>query len=225
MKASSQTKTKGKILYQTVLRAPLNNEDLPAGRKPVRIMPYNQATVTTDELAKTIAGRCTVKEPDIKGVLTALSQVLGETLLSGDRLKVDGIGTFNLSLALKKTYDDGRKRHPKVLDERIASTDIRIGRIIFTPDSKLRKKLNNATFVSSGVRADRPLEREEVDEFLTEHFGRQDWLIRREFETHFDISRNQALAWLQTLVAEGALRSRGARSTRFYTPVPGHFGR
>jgi len=225
MKASSQSKKKGKILYQTVLRAPLNNEDLPAGRKPVRIMPYNQATVTTDELAKTIAGRCTVKEPDIKGVLTALSQVLGETLLSGDRLKVDGIGTFNLSLALKKTYDDGRKRHPKALDERIASTDIRIGRITFTPDSKLRKRLNEATFVSSGVRAVRPLEREEVDEFLTEHFGRQDWLIRREFETHFDISRNQALAWLQALVAEGALRPRGARSTRFYTPVPGLFGR
>ena len=66
---------------------------------------------------------------------------------------------------------------------------------------------------------------EKSDEFLTEHFSGQDWLIRREFETHFDISRNLALKWLKTLVAEGALCSRGARNPRFYTPVPGHFGR
>ena len=225
MKTSSKTKVGGQILYQTVLRAALNNEEIAEGRQPVRIMPYNQATITTDDLAKTIAGRCTVKEPDIKGVLAALGQVLRETLLDGDRLKVEGIGTFGLSLALKKTYLDGRKRHPKALYERIAASDIRIGRITFTPDTELRKAMDEAVFVSSGVRADEPLEREEVDEYLTSHFASQNWITRREFETHFDISRNQALQWLKTLVADGALRPLGANNARFYIPVPGHYGR
>lgn len=225
MKTSSQTKKGGQILYQTVLRAALDNEELAEGRQPVRIMPYNQTTITTDELAKTIARRCTMKEPDIKGVLTALGQVLSETLLDGDRLKVDGIGTFGLSLALKKTYEDGRKRQPKALYERIAATDIRIGRITFTPSAELRNSLNDAVFVSSGVRADSSLEREEVEEFLADHFDGHDWITRRELETHFDISRTQALHWLKAFVNEGALRPLGVNNARFYIPVPGHFGR
>ena len=225
MKTSSQTKKGGKILYQTVLRAPLNNEEFPEGRMPVRIMPYNQTTISTKTLAETIAGRCTVKAPDINGVLTALAQVLRETLLDGDRLKVDGIGTFSISLALKKTYEDGRIRHPKALDERIAATDIRIGRITFTPSAELRNSLNDAVFVSSGVRADSSLEREEVEEFLTDHFDGHDWITRRELETHFDISRTQALHWLKAFVNEGALRPLGVNNARFYIPVPGHFGR
>ena len=225
MKTSSQTKKGGQILYQTVLRAALNNEELAEGRQPVRIMPYNQSTITTDELAKTIARRCTIKEPDIKGVLTALGQVLSETLLDGDRLKIEGIGTFGLSLALKKTYEDGRKRQPKALYERIAATDIRIGRITFTPSAELRNSLSEAVFVSSGVRADRPLEREEIDEYLTDHFENQNWLTRHELETHFDISRTQAIQWLKVLVSDGCLRPAGVLNSRFYIPVPGHYGR
>lgn len=225
MKTSSKTKKGGQILYQTVLRAPLNNEESLEGRNPVRIMPYNQTTISTEELAKTIAKRCTVKEPDVNGVLTALGQVLQETLLDGDRLKIDGVGTFSLSLGLKKTYADGRERQPKVLDERVASTDIRVGRITFTPSNELRTALDGATFVSSGVTADRSLEREEIDEFLTTFFESQEWLNRHQFETHFDISRNQALQWLKALVEEGSLRAVGALNSRFYIPAPGHYGR
>ena len=225
MKTSSKTKKDGQILFQTVLRAPLNNEELPEGKVPVRIMPYNQTTVSTKDLAKTIAGRCTVKEPDVRAMLTALSQVLKETLLDGNCLKVEGLGTFGLSLTLTDTFADGRKRPAKTVNERIASADVRVGHITFTPCAELRSAMNKAVFVSSGVQADIALERAEVDEFLTSLFGKKDWVTRKEFEAHFHISRNQALRWLKALVGEGALCPVGDRNSRSYIPTPGHYGK
>lgn len=222
MKQSSKPKEERKILYQTARRSSVNGEHFEPGQEPVRILPYNQATITTKDLAETIAGRCTVKAPDIYAALTALSQVLTETLLSGNRLRVDGIGTFDISLTQKKSYADGRDRPQKMVSDRISAQDVCINRVVFTPASELRHALKRAMFVSSGVFAEEAPSREDIDAFIALHFASEPVLTRSQFEQHFGISRNLALGWIKALIDEGVLRALGPRNSRFYVPVNEH---
>lgn len=224
MKPSSKTKKSGKILFQTVRRSAVRGEQLPAGQEPIRLMPYNQMTISTQELAEIISGRCTVKEPDVYATLMALSQVLSETLLDGNRLRVDGVGTFDISLKQKEQQADGTEHQPKTMSDNVRAEDVCISRVIFTPSSELQKVLKRAVFVSSGVEAADTLSREDVDAFLSQHFATQPALQRRQLEEHFSLSRNQAIRWLKILTDEGVLQPLGVRNARIYIPAPGNFG-
>ncbi|MBO4589922.1 MAG: HU family DNA-binding protein [Bacteroidaceae bacterium] len=220
MKQSTKVKEGGKILFQTVRRSAVRGEDFPEGQEPVHIVPYNQTTVTTEELAEIIAQRCTVKAPDVRAALAAFSQVLTETLLDGNRLRVEGVGSFGLSLKQKKLGANGAERLRKMLSDSIRAEDVCVNRVLFSPSRELQKAMKHAVFANSGVKSAEPLAREEVDAFLSQHFATHQVLLRRELEQHLGISRNQAIHWLKTLVEEGALQAQGARNARFYTPAP-----
>lgn len=224
MKPSSKTKKSGKILFQTVRRSAVRGEQLPAGQEPIRLMPYNQATISTQELAEIISGRCTVKEPDVYATLMALSQVLAETLLDGNRLRVDGVGTFDISLKQKDTHADGTEHQPKTMSDTVRAEDVSVSRVIFTPSSELQKALKRAVFVSSGVENAEPLSREKLNTFLSQHFSTQPALQRRQLEEHFSLSRNQAIRWLKILTDEGVIQPLGASNSRIYVPARGNFG-
>lgn len=223
MKRSSKFKKSGTILYQVVARGTVTHENF-SGRTPVRVMPYNQQTVDTKALASLIADRCLVKEPDIRAALTALGEVIRETLLDGDRIVLDDIGTFNLSLALKKTLKDGSRCEPKTIDDSLTAADIEVGHITFSPCKELREAMRQARFESSGVRPSDPLTPADIDTFLTQHFSTEYSLTRRQFESHFDISRDKAIQHLTALVTAKKLIARGVRNARFYTPAPGYYG-
>ncbi|MBO4444382.1 MAG: hypothetical protein J5814_06425 [Bacteroidaceae bacterium] len=222
MKQSSKSKKGGEILFQTVRRSAVSGEHLPAGQEPVRVMPYNQTTITTKELAEIISGRCTVKAPDVYATLMALSEVLTETLLDGNRLRVDGVGSFDISLTQKTLRADGTERQPKMLSDTLRSDDVCVNRVVFTPSRELQNALKHAVFVNSGVNAAETLSREEIDAFLSQHFSTQQVLFRRELEQHFDISQKQANRWLKILVDDGALQPLGPRNSRFYVPGNEH---
>ena len=49
------------------------------------------------ELALRISNRCTVTEPDILAVISALVFEMNQVLKSGSRVKIDGLGTFRVS--------------------------------------------------------------------------------------------------------------------------------
>ena len=58
-------------------------------------------TVTIKDLAKKMQANCTVKHSDIVAVLTELSEVMKDELQSGNKVKIDGLGTFKVSLSSK----------------------------------------------------------------------------------------------------------------------------
>ena len=83
-------KKAGTIAYQLKEKHDLRgeaNEENPA----IAVTVVGSRTVTTKELAKEIAASCTVKEADVAGVLTALSQRVQRTLLNGDRVELGEI--------------------------------------------------------------------------------------------------------------------------------------
>lgn len=61
-----------------------------------RVVP--QGVVTTNDLAKIMEQNCTVKESDIKAVLSELAETMKRSLLGGNRVVLDGFGAFKVTL-------------------------------------------------------------------------------------------------------------------------------
>lgn len=54
--------------------------------------------VTVKDLAVRISERCTVTEPDILAVISALVFEMNQVLKNGSRVKLDGLGTFRVGI-------------------------------------------------------------------------------------------------------------------------------
>lgn len=59
-------------------------------------------TVNIKELAQSMQANCTVKHSDIVAVLTELSEAMKAELQRGNRVKIDGLGTFKIGLTTTK---------------------------------------------------------------------------------------------------------------------------
>ena len=93
-------KEAGTITYQLREKHDLRGEantDNPA----LAVSIVGGRTVTAEELAKEIAASCTIKEADVAGVLTALSQRVQSTLLDGNRVVLNDLGAFIIGVRSK----------------------------------------------------------------------------------------------------------------------------
>ena len=172
-------------------------------------------TVTSDELAKEIAASCTIKEADVAGVLTALSQRVQRTLLNGDRVELGDIGTLSVTLTC------GNKHRA----DNVTARDIKVRRIAFAPSKELTQAMRGAEMKSAGPTYIKQLTMEEVEERLTAHFATHDALYRSEVENICECTRYRAAQLLTAFVEAGKLRAAGRKNVRYYLPVEGCFGK
>jgi putative DNA-binding protein len=73
-------------------------------------------TVGTKQLATRISERCTVTEPDILAVISALVSEMSHNLQNGMRVKLNDFGTFKLSISsegVKELKDFSAVKHIK----------------------------------------------------------------------------------------------------------------
>lgn len=56
-------------------------------------------TITTDVIAELVQRNCSVKRSDVMAVLTELAEVFRDQLLAGNRVKINGIGTFKVGIS------------------------------------------------------------------------------------------------------------------------------
>ena len=216
MKQTEKTKSSDSILYQLAVRSRVAGED-PEIDTPLRVLPYNQETVQTRELATDICRATSMTEADVEGVLVALGSVLRRHLLKGDRVVLKDIGTFSLALGFKKMYSDGHRRRTKTLGQYVSANDIEVVRVVFSPDNQLCDALHGATFESSGIQPDKAPTLKEVKKWLREYFSSHLSVTRIQVEHHFNTSRHMATKHINQLVNEGLLVPHGIRNSRFYT--------
>ena len=174
----------------------------------------NSEVVTTADLAKDINRSCSVTEADVLAVLQAVGQHIGDALLDGNRVEIDHIGTFSLSLTCKN----------KRKEEHITSKDIEVSRIVFSPCSALQHAMRGAVIVSGGPTNTKQLTDAVIEKRLTGFFATHRSIQRSEFEHVCECSRYAALAKLKALVKAGKLQVIGKQNTRAYVPTEGTFG-
>ncbi len=172
-------------------------------------------TVTADELAKEIAASCTIKEADVAGVLKALSQRVQRTLLDGNRVELDEIGTLSVTLTC------GNKHRA----DKVTSSDVKVRRIAFAPSKELTHAMRGATMKSAGPVRTKQLTLEEAEERLATHFATHTELYRSEVESICECTRYRAMQLIEAFIKTGKLLAAGRKNGRHYLAVKGSFGK
>lgn len=207
-------KKAGTIAYQLKEKHDLRgeaSEENPA----IAVTVVGSRTVTTKELAKEIAASCTIKEADVAGVLTALSQRVQRTLLNGDRVELGDIGTLSVTLTC------GNKHRA----DNVTARDIKVRRIAFAPSKELTQAMRGAEMKSAGPTYIKQLTMEEVEERLTAHFTTHEALYRSEVESICECTRYRATQFIEAFIKAGKLQVAGRKNGRHYVAMAGSFGK
>ena len=171
--------------------------------------------LTTKDIARKIAGRCTIKESDVVGVFIALEDILRNSLGEGKIVHLDGVGSFRISA-----------KSPTVKDKHeIRAESIEFKNIVYTPEKQLLRKLSGTQFERvKYTRCSAELSSIEIDGAITDYFKDHTYITTTAMRALCGLSYATALRRLQERVKEGRLTHPGYLRSPFYFPVPGHFG-
>ena len=176
---------------------------------------YN-GQVDTDEIRSKIQSRCMLNEVDVRAVLDALSQVMGEELGEGRQIHLDGIGYFYPTLtATEEIAADTPRRNMK----------IKLKAIRFRSDQKLKNSIGlikvkqlKKNFHSA------KLSEVEIDMLLKGYFSTHQMMQRSDFQALCGMLRSTAMIHIRRICREGKLQNIGLRNQPIYVPVPGFYG-
>lgn len=199
------TKKSGTIAYQ------LHRQNDLTGRATEKnphmaVTVVNSKLITTDELAGQINNACSATEADVVAVLQALGKCVCDELLDGNRVELEHLGTFSLSLTC------GQKK----LEDRVTKNDIHVKNILFTPCAEMKQAMRGAEIVSGGPNPHKQLTDEVILRRLAKYFEEHEFMQRRNFEAVCECSRYTATKKLKELVKAGKLRAMGTKNIRFY---------
>lgn len=205
MKQKTATKKSGTIAYQLYERNDLTGKS--TKKNPTMgVSVVSSRVVTTKEMADDINHASSVTQSDVAAVLQAVGQRIAEALLDGNRIEIDHVGTFSLTLTC------GNKRK----EDYITSKDISVSRISFTPCAELWHAMRGAQIVSGGPTGNKHLSDATIEKRLEEYFATNDSLSRSTFERICECSRHTALTKLKELVKAGKLIAIGPKNQRQY---------
>ena len=174
---------------------------------------YN-GQVDTDEIRSKIQSRCTLNEVDVRAVLDALSQVMGEELGEGRQIHLDGIGYFYPTLtATEEIAADTPRRKIKLKAIRFRSDQKLKNSIGLIKVKQLKKNFHSAK-----------LSEVEIDMLLKGYFSTHQMMQRSDFQALCGMLRSTAMIHIRRICREGKLQNIGLRNQPIYVPVPGFYG-
>lgn len=88
------------------------------------------SAITTEQVAKRVAAESTVSPADVRAVLTALGGVMGDYIVQGRSVKLDGIGSFYFTAATNNNGVDTEKEVTAALINGV--------RVRFIPETRFR---------------------------------------------------------------------------------------
>ena len=163
---------------------------------------YN-GQVDTDEIRSKIQSRCTLNEVDVRAVLDALSQVMGEELGEGRQIHLDGIGYFYPTLTATEEIAADTPRRNQKLKNSIGLIKVK----------QLKKNFHSAK-----------LSEVEIDMLLKGYFSTHQMMQRSDFQALCGMLRSTAMIHIRRICREGKLQNIGLRNQPIYVPVPGFYG-
>ncbi|GHT67357.1 hypothetical protein FACS189452_04900 [Bacteroidia bacterium] len=96
----------------------------------------HSGTVNLAEIAKEIADRSSLTFGDVQNALRNLLDVLPVYIRLGQTIRLEGFGSFHLSVT-----SDG-----KATSEELTAHDVRNARLIFTPSVEMKKGIEGLSF-------------------------------------------------------------------------------
>jgi len=96
----------------------------------------SSGTVVLEELAQEISYRCTLTEADCYASIIALSEVIADALSNGKIIKMDKLGSLQLTLKSKGSSTP----------EACSKTNIIGNKIVFKPSKYLKKRMETNVY-------------------------------------------------------------------------------
>ena len=190
-----------------------NSQGTKKKRYHARVVPAGR--ISTDDLAEEIQKECTLTVADVKSVLIALADKMGEHLGEGRKVYLEGIGYFQVNLRCKEEV--------RTISG-IRSENIEFKNVSFRADIDLKKNLKTQKIRRSRNKPhSMPMTEKEIDAKLTEHFASNPILTRRDFQFLCIQMKPTACRILRKLVEEGKLKNISTPRNPVYVPDNGHY--
>ena len=188
----------------------------PDKKKKVRYHPrvVSFKTVETDQIIYDIRKRCSLTPADILATLSALKEALADRLREGQRVHLEGIGYFQVTLSAPET------RNPK--DTR--ANQVKFKSVKFRADQELKGELLSLKAERSNFRPHSArLSEIEIDQLLTTYFEENQVITRHDFQVLCTMTRVTAGRHINRLIEAKKLKNINTRYQPIYVPVPGNY--
>lgn len=171
--------------------------------------------IDTDYLAEEIHSATSLTVPDVKAVLESLSHFMGNRLKEGQRIHLEGLGYFQITLKCTETITS-----PKAYANKVAFKAIG-----FKADKKLKSELGGMRIERSKFRPHSAKRSETtIDKMLTTYFSTNRILTRSDFQKLCGFTRITACRQIKLLVNEKKLKNINSKNQPIYVPMPGYYG-
>lgn len=151
-----------------------------------------KGTVSLKEIVETVSGRCTLSAADLNAAVTAIEQVVSENLANGFRVRLDGLGSFSLTL-LAPEVDDPTK---------VRSQNVAIKSVVFSPEKTFVSHSQSRGFERS---AEKPhsaeVSIEQTKAVIGEYLQSNPFVRRVDIERLLGLTKSTAQRTLKTLLA------------------------
>lgn len=171
-------------------------------------------TVSINDLGECIQRSTSLTRTDLMAVLSEVADRFLEELQQGNRVYLEGIGYFQMTLDCPSNIQSRGE---------VRAESIRFRSVAYTPEKKLVKRLRNTKFIRS-ERSGHTLDysESELTGILTDYFKDHGYITRRELEHVCAMTRSTAYRRLKAWIAENKLSK--IVGIDAYSPVPGNFG-
>lgn len=176
----------------------------------------NLQHVSTQKLASEIHSATTFGEAEVKAMLTELSRCMGNHLREGQRVHLDGVGYFQITLQASEPIHSITARANKV----------RLKSINFQADKNLKGALEGMHVQRSKLSShSASLSEAEIDKKLTAYFATNPVMTRADMQSICHFTESMAARHIRRLKEQGCLQNIGRRTQPIYVPCPGYYER
>lgn len=174
----------------------------------------NLQHVTTQKLAAEIHAATTFGKAEVEAMLTELGRCMGNHLREGQKVHLDGVGYFQITLQTTEPVHSITAHADKV----------KFKSINFQADKDLKSELIGMHIQRSKFRPhSATLSEAEIDKKLTSYFSTNPVLTRADMQSLCHFTQSMATRHIRRLKGQGSLRNIGIRTQPIYVPCPGHY--
>lgn len=185
------------------------------GKRTMYPKMISRGTMGPDEIAELISSQSTFSPGEVKGLVSALARTIAYGVASGYTVKIEEIGSFSASLALRKGVESeeaegGTRRN---------AASVTIGGVNFRPDKALiREARTRAHLERTTVRRSRrpDLTREERLALALRHIDGNSLLRVADYCSLTGLGRTAAAEELRAFAREGRIGSTGHGTHKVY---------
>lgn len=170
-------------------------------------------TVNLKELAEEVEEGCSFSRADWVAALAHLENVFAEKLARGNRVYIEGIGYFQMTLSCPPDVKDPHD---------VRAESIHFKSIAFTPEKGLRRQLSGTKFVRRTGDHTKGYSEIELMGILTDYFKANEYITRYDLERVCVMTRSTAYRYIKRCLEAKMMKCMPGIDA--YCPVAGWFG-